>query len=322
MNLIIICTSGRAKVFNDHLVKIISKQTTRDFDVLVVGEDLEGYKIPKGWNVIRRDGSADTMPSLCHNWISALDWIDKHEDYEKFVVAEDDDFYGKTWVIEITALLDRADLVGFHEDAYYYVLSRKARRVHNIGFAALAATAFNRKVLSYMRLCCEQGNTFIDGLLWKGIQRVSYMAQPPIKTDSGSIQPKPIAYYEKIAEFKGRKLLANNFTGVLYGVAPEIKYDAAGKLQIIMHQAVLDETGMVKDEYPRHVGMKEPFHGGSAGTSIGGHDPRWRGGPDILGATLRKWIGEDAKMYLKYTSDPPSPPPALQMVPMAMDSVG
>ncbi len=319
--LCVVTTSGRPKVFNEYLTKILAKQTTKDFRVLVATDDYEGYKFDKSFITIKRDNSDDKMSSLNENWIAALDWIDKHPDYDKILCFEDDDYYNREYVVETTAMLDKSDLFGWHKDAYYYVLSRKARRLLNVGYACLASTAFTRKVLPYFRECVMQGNVFIDNLLWKGIRETSYMNQPPISLNNGqTMQPPPMEYSKLISSFKGKRLLADNFTGVLYNQEPEIRYDAGGKLQMVIHQAIIDpDTGLIKDEHPRHVGMKEPFHGGKFGTSFQ-HDPRVGGGSDMLGNKLKEWIGnEDAKMYLKYTSDPPKPYPPLVMVDMPLD---
>jgi hypothetical protein len=54
------------------------------------------------------------------------------------------------------------------------------------------------------------------------------------------------------------------------------------------------------EEKPRHVGIKDNWHGGTPGAS--GHEPK--GGWDLTGRELRKWIGSDAEFYLALTKPP------------------
>lgn len=321
-NLLVTCTRGRPKAF-DLLAKIVKKQTTQDFDWLVICDEWAGYKFPKECKIIKRDGTDDTLPSLNENWRAALDWVAKHESYGKILVIEDDDWYHREYVLETATLLDRCDLFGWQEDAYYYCLSRKARRCHNVGFAALGATAFNRTVLPYLRKCVELGTPHIDVALWRGIREKAVMAQPPMTMSGGVTVAPPAVEYARIKEeFAGKKLLAHNFTG-LAEEGTTIRWDDQGKLIVVSNEPHLDNHGNIAGEHPRHVGMKEPWHGGVPGASSYGHDPRSAGGPDIFGDTLRKWLGnEDAKLYLQFTKDPPrNPYPPMLMVPMPIDSV-
>lgn len=284
--LLITTTHGRPKAFAA-LQKWVELQSAEEFHWLIVCDDWDGYKFPPKSSrvtVIKRDASEDddSLPSLNRNWLAALDWIDQHEDYDKMIVLEDDDFYHRDYVRETRKHLDAADLVGWNEDAYYYVLSRRARRVHNQEHASLAATGFKRSVLPYLRECVQKGDIFIDCFLW---------------LDKA---PRNI-----------KKRLVDNFTGIVYGSREQPK---------------MDNKGNIANEYPRHVGMKTPWHGGAEGLSTKGHDPAQGGGSDILGVTLRKWIGEEAaEFYLKFTVTPDGPwnrracPPNM-MLPLPMDS--
>lgn len=319
--LLVTTTSGRPKAF-EILEKVIRKQTTTDYDWLVVSDDCEDYKFPSKCKVLRRDETDTKLPSICANWLAAIDWIESREAYDKILVIEDDDYYHREYILQTAALLDKADLVGWEEDAYYYVLSRKARRTHNKGYASLAATGFTRAVLPFLRECCKAGDVFIDRNLWLGIGEVSQMMQPPISLATGqTISPPPVPYRRIVSQFKGKKLLADNFTGLEVGKAVEMRWGDDGKLQVIRNEADLDERGNIKDEHPRHVGMKEPWHKGKGGISSLGHDCRQGGGPDIFGDQLRRWIGaDDAKLYLQFTKDPPrNPYPPNILVPMLGD---
>lgn len=95
-----------------------------------------------------------------------------------------------------------------------------------------------------------------------------------------------------IAGFSGKKLLADNFTGI---TDPNVL-------------PALDRAGNIANEHPRHVGMKENWHGGADGLSTDGHDPRKSGGVDYWGDVLRRWLDPDAaKFFLSFTRDPDGP---------------
>jgi hypothetical protein len=316
MILLVTVDKNRPKAM-ECLQKLVDKQTTQDFDWLIVIDGWEGYKFPKKAKVIKRDNSEDTLPSICENWLNALDWIEAHEQYDKIIILEDD-WYHREYVLETAALLDKGDLAGWCEDAYYYVLSRKARRCHNVNFAALASTAFNRSVIPYMRECCQLGTVFIDKPLWLGISETSMMPQPPLTLANGQVvSPPPVQYTRIVKNFNGKRVLADNFTGLVSNEAAQIKWED-GKMTLITNAAVIDNNGNIVDEHPRHVGLKEPWHGGNV---LSNHDARQGGGPDIYGDKLKQWLKEDAKVYLAFTRDPPrNPYPPNIMVPMPIDN--
>jgi hypothetical protein len=189
--LLITVTSGRPTAFNDYLTKWIKHQTYQEYDWLIVSDDSEGYKFPKKAKVVKREDNSE-LQSMCANWKAALDWIKENGDkYEKFVVIEDDDYYADNFLYEINRMLDLpADLVGFNEDAYYYVLHRRAMRLHNKANATLATTAFKRSVLPLMNQIVAKNQWDIDIQLWK--------------------------------EWKGSRKLCNNFTGLPDGVAAKL----------------------------------------------------------------------------------------------------
>ncbi len=300
MLLLITTTKNRPAAF-EQLKRIVSNQTVESFDWLIVSDGWDGYKFPKGAKIVKRDGSADTLPSLCQNWLAALDWIEQHPQYERFIVLDDDDYYHREYLAEAKKHLEQADLVGWQNDAYYYVLNRKARRFLNTGHASLGATAFTRAVLPYLRQCVQEGDVFIDLLLWKGIRRQTLEPQAPLKMPDGStIDVPPRTVSHAVAEFKGKRRLVDNFTGIVEGsdVQPEID----------------NKTGRPKGEHPRHIGCKEPWHGGLPGLSRAGHDYQAAGAWDAMGTIARQWFGdEDAEFYLKFSADywaafqPPKP---------------
>jgi hypothetical protein len=317
--LLVTVDKGRPKAF-DILQKVIAQQTRKDFHWLVVCDGWDGYKFPtKNCTVIKRDDSNDKLPSLNENWLVALDWIEAHEEYEKIIVIESDDFYHKEYVLDTAALLDRAELVGWEQDAYYYIMSHKARRTHNVNFAALASTAFTRSVVPYFRKCTELGTVFIDKPLWFGIKEKAQFAQPPMTLANGQVvNPSAIEYVRTVASFGGSKLLADNFTGIVSGQRRTMKW-VDGKLHVTSHDYTLNEDGNIEGEHPRHVGLKEPWHGGTEGASD--HSALDGGGPDRDGLKLIEWIGrENAMRYLGLFPEPDGrngkPYPAFVLVAM------
>lgn len=323
--LLVTVTHGRPKAF-EILKKLVKKQTTKDFTWLIVTDSWDKYVFTPEMEVVRRTPvQGEKLPSICSNWLAALDWIDDHDEYDKIIPLEDDDWYHREYVLETSEWLDKGDLVGWEHDAYYFVLSRKAKRQHNVGHASLAATAFGRAALPWVRECASQGQVFIDLLLWQGIWAKSLTQQPPVTLANGQVVNPPAAEQNfLVKKFEGSAFLVDNFTGIRAGQPMEVRWDEKGKLQVIRHEPVLDEVGNIKDEHPRHVGLKEPWHGGTGGLSAFGHDCRQGGGPDIFGDQLRRWIGrEDAKTYLSFTSDPPrNPYPAHVIVPMPIEGEG
>src|ERR1019366_5267061 len=163
--LVITCTSGRPKALAA-LSRWLTASTTEDYSWLVVSDDFSEYKKPKGALVLKRElDPSETLPRLNLNLLHALDWIDSKPEYDKFILCEDDDWYAPSAIRETQKLLDQADLVGWNEDVYYYVLQRKIRRMHNQDYASLAATGFTRDVKPYLREGCMNGEVFVKALL-------------------------------------------------------------------------------------------------------------------------------------------------------------
>lgn len=251
---IITTTRNRPKAF-EALKAWVKKQELQDYEWLIVCDGgAEDYVFPRSSGsakvkVVKRDPSDDTMPSLCHNWLTALE----HVSHDKCVVLEDDDWYHPMYLSEMSKMLDRADLAGFSHDAYYHVLERKAQRRHNIDLAALAATGFRKNVVSFLKEVASKGDIHMDLILWH--------------------------------EYKGKKLLVNNFTGI----------DTNSR-----SQPRLDDKGNILGERPRHVGIKQNWHGGEDGLT----QATSGGGIDQTGKVLRAWLAEDAAFYLKFTKEP------------------
>jgi len=276
---IITCTHNRPTPFKN-LERYVAAQTFQDFDWFVVCDaGADNYKFKLKQKVIRREASEDDpMPSLCHNMLAGLEAV---KGYERVALLEDDDWYHENYLFETMRHLDQTELMGWSSDAYYYVLNRKAKRMHNNAHASLACTAFKASALPWVKKCCERGQVFIDMLLWLGYEQ-----------DAKKIR------------FPGKKLLVSNFTGL-----PEWG----------LQQPKLDKSGFIINEHPRHVGLKENWHGEETGLSEFGH--RAEGGMDVLGDVLKKWLGEEeAAQYLKYTVTPKPGAPFIIM-PMPVEAI-
>lgn len=285
--LIITCTSGRPKALEALIKFSISAQTLDDYEHLIVCDDPDGYRFPKDkkTKVIKREHDPNGPPSICQNYGASLDYFEQSS-HQKAVFFEDDDAYVQSYLRETTKQLDRADLFGWSMDAYYWVMWRRAKRWLNVGYAALASTGITRNALSWAKECVQQGKPQIDLALWFGYQ----------------------ASNGQLKHFHGKRLLADNFSG----------FDENSP----MPKKIDRKTGLAI-EYPRHVGLKSPWHGGLQHASDIGMQPH--GGVDHDGSTLRKWLSPEAASYfLSFTRTPKPDDAAFSVVPYmsAEDELG
>jgi hypothetical protein len=261
---VLTCTSGRPKAFAQ-LAKLVKNQTVEDFDWIIVCDDDSDYVFPRKCKVVHREVGG--LPSLNANLIEGLKL-----DYDRWIVMEDDDFYTSSYVAETNKLLDNHDLVGWQEDAYYYILSRRACRRHNIGFSALACTGFTKAVVPFVTAVASLGRSNIDTMLWCNYQTAD-CAKDATLAALGAIQP-------------ASKALFNNFNGVQWGKPIPVSADDPSNTRWAKLQ-------------PRHIGCKENWHGGK--NQISPCEPT--GAFDVNGRTARTWFGDaDSRFYLAFTT--------------------
>lgn len=86
----------------------------------------------------------------------------------RVVVIEDDDAYSPGYLSDVSAWLDRADLVGEGWARYYHVGRRVWRDCGNDKHASLCSTAVKGPALIALREAVERNDKFIDISLWRG----------------------------------------------------------------------------------------------------------------------------------------------------------
>ncbi len=130
---------------------------------LVINDGREEYSYTMGQQVVSRDPSNDTLPSICENWLAALPLVEGN----RVFVVEDDDYYDPRHLETLNGMLDEADLAGISHDVYFKLPSRRFVRMHNADHASLAATAFRAELLPRIeRMCRVFKSVFIDCYLW------------------------------------------------------------------------------------------------------------------------------------------------------------
>lgn len=130
---------------------------------LVINDGQEPYQYTMGQQVVNRDPSNDTLPSICENWLAALPLVEG----DRVFVVEDDDYYDPRHLETLNAMLNEVDLAGISHDVYFKLPSRRFIRMHNASHASLAATAFRAELLPQIdRICRVFKSVFIDMYLW------------------------------------------------------------------------------------------------------------------------------------------------------------
>ena len=165
---IVTTTRNRAFCFS-LLEKWMANQTMKWDQWIVVNDGTEEYAYTMGQQVVERDPSGDTLPSICENWRAAIPLIEG----DKVIVAEDDDWLHPEYVAKMDRLLDDVDLAGVSHDVYYKLPTRRFVRMHNANHASLACTAFRASLLPDIdHICKAFKNVFIDMILWTHIHTI------------------------------------------------------------------------------------------------------------------------------------------------------
>jgi hypothetical protein len=157
-------TRNRALCFS-LLEKHMARQTLPFSTWLVVNDGAEEYRYTLGQEVISRDPSHDTLPSICQNWLAACDWL-KDKPPSWICPAEDDDAYDPEYLATLAPLLDEVDLAGVSHDVYWKFPTRKFQRMHNDQHASLAASCWRSTLLPEVERVAKLGSIFLDMILW------------------------------------------------------------------------------------------------------------------------------------------------------------
>lgn len=275
VNFIITSTKNRPNAFNK-LAEYVKKQSDHWNWLVVTDGDTDDYKFPK--KAIVLESTEEHNLPLVPNMATALKYCVENK-VERVLVMDDDDYYCPTYCSEIYKMLDQANIVGFHDDAHYHAHHRLACRFHNIGYAALGATAFNAKAFGYIQQCIDyclaHKRWDLDMFIWHGIPFGS-----PFKT---TILGAEVTRHEK-EQYSGKKLLFNNFNGINFVSSEKPRQDKMG-----------NNIGT----YPRHVAIKGNWHNGQAGLTQRHDQPA--GANDVDGHILTEWLAENARFYLNLT---------------------
>jgi hypothetical protein len=93
--------------------------------------------------------------------------LDRVNPDDKVLIIEDDDYYAPTWIEQVDAALEKAELVGETRARYYNIRTKIYRQLENKGHASLCATGMRGAAVETLRSVCRPSIQFIDLLLWQ-----------------------------------------------------------------------------------------------------------------------------------------------------------
>lgn len=130
--------------------------------IVVCDGGIEDYQFTMNQKVISRDPSCDTLHSIQHNYLTALEHVKPES---RIACIEDDDWYSACYLSRVSDALDCCMLVGFAPAKYYHVSEQRYLQWDNNEHASLAATAFNSGVVDYFKMSLRVSK-FADMVLW------------------------------------------------------------------------------------------------------------------------------------------------------------
>lgn len=81
-------------------------------------------------------------------------------------ILEDDDFYGKDYLLVYSDFLKHAFMVGEGNALYYDVGTRLYKRMENFRGASLCQTAFRKSSIPFVEKAVHSGELYIDSQMW------------------------------------------------------------------------------------------------------------------------------------------------------------
>lgn len=112
--------------------------------------------------------TTDPTHTLSTNLLNVLPILDT---YDAVVVEEDDDAYGKHYLLRMVLELEKYDLVGERGAKYYHIVNQTYKTHNDHAHVSFCRTGFTRKVLPHLKLVCEtcrqKNSASIDMKLWK-----------------------------------------------------------------------------------------------------------------------------------------------------------
>lgn len=172
--LCVITTSRDRPLGIDLLSRWLRKQTDQNFK-WVIATDGEQTRFPEEATVVRLksgfyrspNGRNVCKPLPVHSMLNNLRaGILAAPEAGGYVIAEDDEYYADGYVRVCRQGLARADLFGVAPSHYWHLGHRTYRNLHNVSFCALAATSFSAVVRPFVLDLIDQGDVYLDGLLW------------------------------------------------------------------------------------------------------------------------------------------------------------
>ncbi len=160
----ITCTGDRPICF-DLLRKWVASQTVHPDQWIVVDDGAIPVETEGNFEYIRRaPRKSDPEFTVILNLQEAF----VHLRGDKILFLEDDEYYAAGYIGEMSARLDRYDIVGIGRSKYYHLPTSRWYRFSNMGYASLAHTGFNRIFFSEAKRCLE-GSPFFDIRLWEKV---------------------------------------------------------------------------------------------------------------------------------------------------------
>lgn len=131
---------------------------------IVIDDGETPAKCTMGQTVIRREPSATTEGSFRGNITAGLTAA---QGCEKALFIEDDEWYSPAYLTEMSARLDRADVVGESRARYYSIHDQRFWIWNNDKHASLAQTGIRGSVIpALLKIIEECPDPFIDRPLW------------------------------------------------------------------------------------------------------------------------------------------------------------
>ena len=160
-------TGGRPEALR-RLTEYMNRQTLERFCWVIVDDCDPASEVPKVrkgilLDVIRPDWrwveGSNTQARSVAEGLASLDG--------KVAIVEDDDCYSPHHLANISAELDRFDLVGERVSRYYNVATKRYRVIPSERHASLCSVGVKGEALEWLYAICKSGSRRIDIDLWQ-----------------------------------------------------------------------------------------------------------------------------------------------------------
>jgi len=161
---LITCTGGRPEAFA-LCERWMSRQTLdADMQWIVVDDCDPATPANRGQIILRPQPRWEPGTlTLARNLAAALTMARG----DKIIFIEDDDWYGPTYLADMSARLDGVPLAGEIPARYYHVPERRYFEVGNAHHASLCQTGIRGDMVPALLSACQAESKFLDLLLWQ-----------------------------------------------------------------------------------------------------------------------------------------------------------